>query len=97
MHHGRTPAWLITALELFDESVLHPDLPSIFEPVEAALNRSDDEIADQWLRAPSQNWYDSLRIVHSLIITTHIPPHFLQIAKSPKNLMYELQTQGFPL
>jgi hypothetical protein len=90
---GKSPAWFMTSLNLFDESTLHPDMPSIYEPLIAALDMSEDEVADRWSRAVVGNWRDTLRIVRSLVISTHIPPNFLMLVKSPKAMIDQLQRQ----
>jgi hypothetical protein len=94
LHERKTPAWIMTSLELFEPSVLQPDIPSIYEPVLAALDCTEEDISRAWETAPNADWRDSLKIVKSLVIAATIPPHYLKLAESPKNLIYELMNQS---
>jgi hypothetical protein len=68
-------------------------MPSVYEPIVAALGVSAHEVEEAWARAPVGDWRDSLRIVGSLVICSLVPPRFLRLVESPKALVDQLNGQ----
>jgi hypothetical protein len=54
------------------------DTPSILEPITTVLEKSESAIANEW-DAAKGTWRDSLEIVGSIAITTHIKPKYLVV------------------
>jgi len=71
------------------EQALHPDNPSIQEPITTALGKGMDEVDSEWANSP-MDWRSSLEIVGSVRVDALIPPellrdctHEIQMARRP--------------
>lgn len=68
---GHLPIILTVDLNKLKELVIEPDYPGIEEPICTKLDKSDEDVWDEWERS-GQTWIDSMRIIHSLRVRDSI-------------------------
>ena len=80
---GGTPVILTIELDMLLDAVgetnLHPDNPSIAEPLSCTLGRSEAEIQDDWANAEG-TWQECLELVGSIRVAVPIPASIISVS-----------------
>lgn len=74
---GGTPVLLHIDLDELPKEHLVPDMPSIHEPITRAIEKSEEEVIEEW-EASEKDWKASLAIVGSLKCMTSIHPDLIR-------------------
>lgn len=75
---GGTPVLLCIDLDELSKEHLAPDMPSIHEPITRAIDKSEEEVMEEW-EASEKDWKASLAIVGSLRCMTSIQSDLIRM------------------
>lgn len=75
---GETPVTLCVHIENIQEKFLLPDMPGIEEPITLVIEKSEDDVMDEW-SASKGRWHDCFKIIGSVKYADAISSNALMV------------------